>query len=329
MLPRLTRSMMHTLAILLSAICLLGSSPGSHRRIVIAQGGASHELPRNSLAAFVRAYHTGAQYIQADAVLSSDNVLFGATSPSLDTFTNIAELYPDRARDDGGWYSVDFTSEELARVRHRHDSKVFQPTLSSLDDLLGVVTRLNETTGRRIGVGIKLLEPVWHQEQGHDIVATFVETLDRLGYKRRAGEVLVQADDATTLLRVRRAFGQPMRLVLAVEGDEPISHGRIKGYAEWGWGILPDLSTIEADKAWDVRAEEWVQVAHDAGLYVFVSDLAGDEVSMDRAVRRTGGGYRADGIESTHPELAIEVVEVIHGEEDALKEESRQRSRQQ
>ena len=82
-------------------------------KIVIAHRGASGYLPEHTLAAKAAAHAMRADYIEQDVVLSKDGVPMVLHDIQIDTVTDVAQMFPDRARADGRFYAIDFTLDEL------------------------------------------------------------------------------------------------------------------------------------------------------------------------------------------------------------------------
>ena len=92
---------------------------------VVAHRGASGYLPEHTLASKVMAYAMQADYIEQDVVLSKDDVPIVIHDILLDDVTNVLEKYPNRKREDGRYYVIDFTFEEIKtlEVTERFDSE--------------------------------------------------------------------------------------------------------------------------------------------------------------------------------------------------------------
>jgi len=67
-------------------------------KIVIAHRGASGYLPEHTLPAKAMAYAMGADYLEQDLVLSKDNVPIVIHDIHLETVTDVAGKFPERAR---------------------------------------------------------------------------------------------------------------------------------------------------------------------------------------------------------------------------------------
>ena len=81
--------------------------------IVIAHRGASAYLPEHTLAAKALADGQGADFIEQDVVLTRDGVPIVLHDIHLESTTDVAERYPERAREDGHFYAIDFDLREV------------------------------------------------------------------------------------------------------------------------------------------------------------------------------------------------------------------------
>jgi len=84
--------------------------------LVIAHRGASGYLPEHTLAAKALAHGQGADYLEQDVVLTADDVPIVLHDIHLDSTTDVADRFPDRARPDGRWYAVDFSLAEVRQL---------------------------------------------------------------------------------------------------------------------------------------------------------------------------------------------------------------------
>jgi len=81
--------------------------------IVIAHRGASGYLPEHSLESKAMAHAMGADFLEQDVVLTSDGVPIVLHDIHLDSTTDVARLFPGRAREDGRYYALDFNLQEI------------------------------------------------------------------------------------------------------------------------------------------------------------------------------------------------------------------------
>ena len=85
-------------------------------KVVVAHRGASGYLPEHTLAAKALAYAMKPDYIEQDVVMTKDDRLVVLHDHYLDRVTNVAEVFPDRARKDGRYYAIDFTLAEIKQL---------------------------------------------------------------------------------------------------------------------------------------------------------------------------------------------------------------------
>ncbi|MFG0307411.1 MAG: glycerophosphodiester phosphodiesterase family protein [Phycisphaerales bacterium JB040] len=200
-------------------------SQGVHAQLVIAHRGASAYLPEHTLEAYTLAYAQGADYIEPDVVLTRDGVLICAHDLTMERVTDVAQRFPDRARDDGSWYWIDFDLAEirsLARLdpeappRTGHPRAETQQTgghaapewggrVATLDEMLALVARLNDTLGARAGRTVGVIpepkDPAFHRDQGRPIEEELLAALARHGYTARPDHAIIQCFDLDSLER--------------------------------------------------------------------------------------------------------------------------------
>lgn len=82
-------------------------------KVVIAHRGASGYLPEHTLPAKALAYAMKPDYIEQDVVMTKDDKLVVLHDHYLDRVTNVATVFPNRARKDGRFYAIDFTLAEI------------------------------------------------------------------------------------------------------------------------------------------------------------------------------------------------------------------------
>ena len=87
------------------------------RPLVIAHRGASGYLPEHTAEAKALAYGMGADYLEQDVVATRDAKLIVMHDVALDAVTDVASVFPARARSDGRYYAIDFDLAEIQRLR--------------------------------------------------------------------------------------------------------------------------------------------------------------------------------------------------------------------
>ena len=85
--------------------------------IVIAHRGACGYAPEHTVVAKGLSYAMGADFIEQDIVLTSDDQPIVLHDVHLDRVTDVAQLFPERARADGRYYAIDFLLEEIRQLK--------------------------------------------------------------------------------------------------------------------------------------------------------------------------------------------------------------------
>ena len=85
-------------------------------KIVIAHRGASGYVPEHTMESKAMAHAMNADYIEQDIVLSKDGIPIVIHDIYLEEVTDVALVYPERSREDGRFYVIDFNLDELMRL---------------------------------------------------------------------------------------------------------------------------------------------------------------------------------------------------------------------
>lgn len=211
------------LSLLTTGLLLAGLMSGSALaadKIVIAHRGASGYLPEHTLPAKAMAYAQGADYLEQDLVMTKDDQLVVLHDHYLDRVTDVAERFPDRARQDGRFYAIDFTLAEIRSLtftegfeiengkkvqvypgRFPMGKSVFR--IHTFQEEIEFVQGLNHSTGKNIGIYPEIKAPWFHHQEGKDIAAKTLEVLKHYGYTSKKDKVYLQCFDAAELKRIK------------------------------------------------------------------------------------------------------------------------------
>ena len=264
---------------------------------VIAHRGASGYLPEHTLPAYALAYAQGAHWIEPDVVLTADGVPIALHDLTLNRTTNVAEAFPDRAREDGLHHAADFTYAEIQQLLAvestpgRFPHKTFR--VPRLADVLDLVEGLNRTTGRRVGIYPELKDPALQP----GLAAALLQTLAPYDLP-----VLIQSFDAKALAALETEHPK----VQLIDWNEAVSESSLDRIASYARGI-------GAPKALLLNAPNIVKQAHDRNLAVHVYTLRADwlgegfESFADeiRALLDVG----VDALFTDHPDQALALID--------------------
>ena len=308
--------------------------------VVIAHRGACGYLPEHTLEAKALAYGMGADYLEQDVVATRDDVLVVLHDIHLDTVTDVAERYADRARADGRFYARDFDLAEIKTLnvheRRNEDgvTAVFPgrfPTneghfsIATVAEEITMIQGLNKSTGRNTGIYPEVKSPAFHAEEGVDVSRLLLATLEQFGYTDKSAAVYVQCFDTKEVVRLRNELECKLKIVQLIgendwgESDTDYdvlkSADGLKSIAEVADGIgpwAPQLYTI-AEIDGQAVSTGMVSAAHAVGLtvhpYTFRADalLPGFD-TFTEMVEWFAGTLSIDGLFTDFPDKAIEAL---------------------
>ncbi len=231
-------------------------------KVIIAHRGASGYLPEHTLAAYAMAYAMGADYIEQDLAMTSDHVLICLHDTTLDATTNVAEVFPDRKREDGKYYPADFTLEEIRRLRTRErlprrfprETQLFP--IPTFEEAIQLVQGLNASTGRDVGIYPELKDPSFYKEANLPFVETMLNVLAKYGYEGPEANIYIQCFSPSTLVYLREELKSTLPMIQLISDNEmleELGYEKIAGYAQ---GIGPEKKCIEKDPSLVTRAHQ-------------------------------------------------------------------------
>lgn len=273
-------------------------------KIVIAHRGASGYLPEHTLAAYATAHAQGADYIEPDVVLTRDGVLVCLHDLYLETTTDAAARFPGRQRENGHWYAIDFTLDEIrslrafGRVPAAEREKLPRFSVPTLEELIQLVQHMNTTTGRNCGLLVETKAPTsFHEKEGKPLERPLLELLGRYGYRGPDSKAIIQTFEAPSQKKLRHELKTDLPLVFLTSA--PITEAVLKDTASYANGIAPNRRALEGTAAVPLDARGTVRKAHQLSLKVFVWTFNAEEAEM----RRFLWDYGVDGVITNHPDV--------------------------
>lgn len=293
------------------------------KKIVVAHRGASGYLPEHTMEAKAMAYAMKPDYIEQDLVLSKDDIPIVIHDIYLDDVTDVAQKFPTKKREDGRFYVIDFTFDELQQlnVTERFDPKTgkqFYPTrfpknkssfkLHSLQQEIELIQGLNASTGNDIGIYPEIKNPAFHHKNGKDIAKITLQVLSDYGYTTKKDKCIFQCFDAKALERVRKELNSRLFLVQLIEHKEETQ--KLTYFATYADGIGPWYKQIldkKVDGKWQFTS--LVDEAHKLGLkvhpYTFRADQLAEFSSFDEKLNTILFQANANGCFTDHPDKAV------------------------
>jgi glycerophosphoryl diester phosphodiesterase len=309
--------------------------------LVIAHRGASAYLPEHTLPAKALAHAMGADFIEQDVVLSRDGVPVVLHDIHLERTTDVASIFPDRARDDGRFYAMDFSLRELRALRafERRDADgapVFPGRFPAVDGLSGIPTLLeeirlieglNRSRGQSAGLYIEMKASGLHAAHGLDLPAAVLEVLRETGWDQRPDAVFLQSFEPAVLKRLRHELGTPLPLIQLIGDNSWGEDGGvdydwlqsdaglddIAGYAD---GIGPWIMQLYRGRDDDgrPRISDLAERAHVRGLLVHPYTFRADQLppgmaSFDDLQQLFLIDLRVDGIFTDFPDRSRQFID--------------------
>lgn len=286
---------------------LTGDAP-----VVVAHRGVPAYLPENTIGGNELSAQMGADWIETDVMMTSDDVLIAMHDSTLDRTTNVEEIYEAR---NGGYRVSDFTYAEIQAltVTPTGSADWTYPGYAPMDDepfrvpsfadMLDALNDYNETNGTSVGI---LTEAKYGFDA--DTNRAVVETLAEKGFSSSDTSVIQSFD-----------FGNVFDfMLLQDEFDTDMGIAQLGG-ASWSgdeWTINGLVSLDVFSTYADTVAvyagslsEAFIDAAHAYGLGVYAwtyrpSDLAD---AYDQMATHIGWGL--DGLITDNSDLARAVID--------------------
>jgi glycerophosphoryl diester phosphodiesterase len=319
------------------------SSAATDEPLVIAHRGASGYLPEHTIAAKAMAYAQGADYLEQDLVMTKDDQIVVLHDHHLDTVSDVAEVYPDRHRDDGRFYVIDFTLDEIRRLsvfeRFELNDGVSSPVFAgrfphglstfrvhTFAEEIELIQGLNTSTGQSVGLYPEIKSPRFHHDEGKDIASAVLDTLKNYGYQRKTDKVFLQCFDPVELQRIHNELmperEMAVRLVQLISTSEQFESllnakgmMRIASFAD---GIGPSMLLLvrEDSTQTNLKLSGLVELAHDAGLLVhpYTFRREADQIppfakDYEDLLRIFFDEVGVDGVFTDFPDLTVRFLE--------------------
>lgn len=214
---------------------------------LIAHRGASFDAPEHTVAAYELALKHGADFVEPDLQVTRDGVLVCLHDTTLERTTDVAKVFPDRAKEVRGrktWPVAEFTLAEVKKLDAGawKDAKFAGqrvPTFQEMIDLVkgkaGLIpeTKAPEVYGK-LGLNMeKLLIDVLKKNK-----------LDTPGADPKT-PVIIQSFSADSLKVLRKDHGCQLPLVYLFSGGDSSAEG-LKKMKEFADGIAPNKAVVLA-----------------------------------------------------------------------------------
>ncbi|MBW6521236.1 MAG: glycerophosphodiester phosphodiesterase [Desulfoarculaceae bacterium] len=269
-------------------------------KVVIAHRAASGYLMEHNLPSVTLAVAMGSDYIEQDLVMTKDDQVIVLHDPTLERVTNVADIFPGRARRDGKFYALDFTLAEIKQLHLKEPypnsgrfpdyNKNLTLSVPTFKEELELIRGLEKTLGRDVGIYPEIKQPWFHRKEGKDISMAVLRILRDYGYTAKEDKIFLQCFDPDELKRIHDellpTLQMELKLIQLID-DNSGHETKVLQWGEWvsynyDWvssksglrtlsayiaGIGLDKSML-VDQAGNLLRPELVSDAHSLGLVV-------------------------------------------------------------
>ncbi|WP_367649100.1 glycerophosphodiester phosphodiesterase [Aeromicrobium stalagmiti] len=276
----------------------------SRTPIVIGHRGVPGERLEHTRPSYLLAIEQGCDYIEPDVVATRDGVLVVRHENEIGGTTDVAEHpeFADRKVSkfvDGvpitGWFTEDFTLEEIKTLRVRERLPQLRPQniplarteeILTFDEVLTIAEEASVGRDEPIGVYVETKHPTYFARIGLDLNDLLVADLERRRVNHEGAKIIIQSMETgnlrairdrtpLTLIQLMDRQGAPFDLVAA---RDPRTYRKMRKprelstIAEYADGIGPNKSqVIRRDERYRLNGPtKLVRNAHDLGLMVHI-----------------------------------------------------------
>ena len=272
--------------------------------LVIAHRGVPGSRLEHTRPSYELGIEEGADYIEPDVVSTKDGILVVRHENEISGTTDVAK-HPEFAalgttkHVDGvpltGWFTEDFTLEEIKTLRVRERLPKLRPQniglggqqqILTFDEVLDIAEQANRTREVPVGVYVETKHPTYFLGLGLDLNDFLIDNLERRDANHAAAKVTVQSMETGNLRQLRERTPLPLIQLMDRKGApyDLVAARDLRTYAmltsaaelatiaEYADGIGPNKSqVISRDKKASLKADTGlVGRAHDLGLLVHI-----------------------------------------------------------
>ncbi|HWL01174.1 MAG TPA: glycerophosphodiester phosphodiesterase family protein [Microbacteriaceae bacterium] len=289
--------------------------------LIIGHRGASGYRPEHTRSAYRLAIELGAGAVEPDLVPTLDGVLVVRHEPEMSGTTDVADRpeFADRHRTvviDGatyaGWFTIDFTWDELATLRARERLPTLRPESAAHDDEEGLLRFRDvlELLPPDVVLVVELKHPAIFGAIGFDMAGMLIA---ELGDRVPADRLVVECFELPVLEELHR---RGLRATYVYLSESPVELGTLPSAID---GVSYDKELLLAP-----GGAQLVEDAHEAGLAVYVWTLrpenafleaeyrSGDDPAAHGDWRREYAAILAtgvDGVFADHPDLVTLAIQ--------------------
>ena len=273
--------------------------------LIIGHRGACGYRPEHTAASYRLAVEMGADFIEPDLVSTKDGYLIARHDNVLNLTTDVAKRQNFATKKttkiiDGesieGWFSEDFTLQEIKMLRAIERIPEIRPAnteydgrfeILTLDEIITLTKDLEREFDRTVGLYIETKHPSYFTSLDLPLEPPLLDALSKAGYMGKDAPIFLQSFETENLKWLRRYTQLPLIQLLWLEGqpadillrggslsyDDMATPEGLRDIALYADGLGPEKSHFilaanakgQLDPA---RASSFIADAHAAGLVV-------------------------------------------------------------
>jgi glycerophosphoryl diester phosphodiesterase len=332
----------------LSAALPAAAQAVKKKPLIIAHRGASGERPESTLMAFRLAIAEGADFIEPDLVVTKDGHLVVRHENEISQTTDVA-LRPEfesrlttrqiQGQGVSGWFTEDFTLEELKTLRCRERLPKLRPesakyngqeSIPTYQEVIDLARAESARLKRPIGTYPEMKHASYFTQIGLPMEGRLTEILKKNGLDSPTAPVFIQCFDVLPLKTIMTMCKAPRVQLVSPDGGptdvtlryrDMVSASGMKAIAAYANGVGPEWSMVIPTVDGGLGpASAVVADAHAAGLAVHPWTVRAENVFLPPKLRNgtdpsalgdVNAVYKAlfaagvDGLFSDFPGLAV------------------------
>ncbi|HEY1187836.1 MAG TPA: glycerophosphodiester phosphodiesterase family protein [Gemmata sp.] len=246
---------------------------------LIAHRGASADAPEHTIAAYELALKHGADFVEPDLQLTKDGVLVCLHDTTLERTTNVAKVFPDRAKEAGGkktWPVAQFTLAEIQKL----DAGSWKGAKFA-GQRVPTFQQMIDTVKGKAGIIPETKAPGVYGKLGLNMEQALMEALKKNKLDRPGADpktpVVIQSFSAASLKLLRKDYGCKLPLVYLFSSGDTSKDG-LKAMKEFADGIAPTKALV-------LGRPVLVADAHDVGMSVTVWTFRSGQTGKFKSVK--------------------------------------------